>query len=83
MKRATAENIVNAVKNLDEPIHRLALSVLEIEDETERKRIIQFIASVIADIHGQITRSVLKKHPDLDPDFPNEPHRWVKGDGEK
>ena len=80
MKRDTAINIVNAVGALNKPIDHLADCVREIEDEAERKRMLLFIAGVIADLYGELTRPILKKHPDLDPHFPDEPHRWVKPD---
>ena len=70
MKRDTAVNIIDAMKGLDKTIDRLATCVRAIEDEAERKRMLLFIAGMIADLYLEITRSVLKDHPDLDPHFP-------------
>jgi len=70
MKREIGQEIVTAMESVDSAIHRLDVAVRAIEDETERKRMLKFIALLICDLHEQITLSVVKHFPDLHPDLP-------------
>jgi hypothetical protein len=80
MKRDLAVNIIDAAQALNKPIDHLTNYVRAIEDEAERKRMLLFIAGMIADIYNDVMRPVLKKYPDLDPHYPNEPGKWLKPD---
>jgi hypothetical protein len=70
MKREIGQEIVTAMEGVDSAIDRLDVAIRAIEDETERKRMLKFIALLICDLHEQITLPVVKHFPDLHPDLP-------------
>ena len=70
MKREFAQKIIEAMKGLDKAIDRLDIAVREIEDESERKRMLIFLAGVIHDLHVKITLPTVRHFPDLHPDKP-------------
>ena len=76
MKRETVQKIIDAMKGVDQAMHRLDISIREIEDEVERKRMLRFVGGLVIDLYEQITRPVLKDYPELHPDFPNGDFRW-------
>jgi hypothetical protein len=53
------------------------------EEESERRRMLGFIANLITDLHVHVTLPTLRDHPELHPDFPDGSFRWKTGkDGE-
>jgi len=70
MKREIGQEIITAMEGVDSAIDRLDVAIRAIEDETERKRMLKFIALLICDLHEQITLPVVKHFPDLHPDLP-------------
>ncbi len=70
MKRDIAEEIVEAMHEMDLAIDRLTTAVRRVEDETERKKMLKYVASIIHELHMQITLPVVRHHPDLHPDNP-------------
>jgi hypothetical protein len=76
MKREVTEKIIKAMNGLDQAIDGLASAVREIEDESERKRMLRFVATLIHELHMQVTLPAIKDYPELHPDFPDGSFRW-------
>jgi enamine deaminase RidA (YjgF/YER057c/UK114 family) len=72
MQREIAEQIIQAMKGVEQAIGRLDTAVWRIEDEEERRRMLRFIAGVVLDSHHHITLPVVHRFPDLHPDSPPE-----------
>jgi len=86
VKREIAQEIIESMKGMDKAIDRLTTAVRAMgdEEESERRRMLGFIANLITDLHVHVTLPTLKDHPELHPDFPDGSFRWKKGkDGEE
>jgi hypothetical protein len=68
MKRSTAENIIRAMRKIDEVLEELGCLSHEIDDEFERKELRREIADLIHQSHIGITLNVVQQYPDLHPD---------------
>lgn len=69
MKRTTAEGIIDAANRIDKIIDEMDRFAWEIEDETERRKILTGIANCIHTLYYHVTREVVRDFPDLHPDF--------------
>jgi hypothetical protein len=68
MKRDMAEGISTALKHVEQALGELDVAVRSVESESERKRMIRAVLSVVHDLHLHITLAVAREHPDLHPD---------------
>lgn len=68
MERYTAERIMQGIDGADKALNYLANCICAIEDKVEGKRMLMLIGGMLADLYIEIAPTVLKDHPDLDPD---------------
>lgn len=81
MKREIAEEIIESMKGMDAALNRLEMALRAIgdEEETERRRMLRFIGTLICDLYVHITLPTIKDYPELHPDFPDGSFRWKDG----
>src|SRR5258708_35894113 len=70
MKREIAEQIIEAMKGMDQAFGRLDAAISQIENEEERRRMARVLGGFMGDSYYQITRPVVVQFPDLHPDSP-------------
>lgn len=70
MQREIAEQIINAMKGLDQAFGRLDEAVWRVDDEDERRRMLRILFGLVIDSYHHITRPVVNQFPDLHPDPP-------------
>jgi|SRR5689334_4734609 enamine deaminase RidA (YjgF/YER057c/UK114 family) len=68
MHRKVAEQIIAAMKGLDQVFGQVDIALREIEEEDERRRMLRVLMGVYADAYTYITLPVLSHFPDLNPD---------------
>ena len=75
MHRKVAEQIIAALKGLDQTFGQLDIALREIEEEDERSRMLRVLIGIYADAHAYIALPVVSQFPDLnpDPDLPIRP----------
>lgn len=74
MQRKVAEQIIAAMKGLDQVFGQVDIALREIEGEDERRRMLRVLMGVYADAHTYITLPIVNDFPDLNPD-PEPPIR--------
>lgn len=74
MQREIAEQIVQAMKELDRAFGRLDEVLWRLEDEAERRRMLRVLFSLAVDSYHHITRPLVHQFPDLHPDPPPDFH---------
>jgi chaperonin cofactor prefoldin len=67
MQKELAEQIVDAVKKIDDALQDIHLANDQIEDVETRKRIRRAVGGIVLDIYEKITCEVTAKYPDLFP----------------
>jgi enamine deaminase RidA (YjgF/YER057c/UK114 family) len=70
MQREIAEQIVQAMKELDGALDRVDKALWRVEDDTERRRMLRVLFGLAVDSYHHITRPVVHRFPDLHPDPP-------------
>jgi enamine deaminase RidA (YjgF/YER057c/UK114 family) len=70
MQREIAEQIVQAMKELDRALGQLDQALWRVEDEVERRRMLRVLFGLAVDSYHHITRPVVHQFPDLHPDPP-------------
>lgn len=68
MHRKVAEQIIAAMKGLDQVFGQVDIALREIEEEDERRRMLRVLMGVYADAYTYITLPVVSHFPDLNPD---------------
>ncbi|HEY4168809.1 MAG TPA: RidA family protein [Reyranella sp.] len=68
MHRKVAEQIIAAMRGLDQVFGQVDIAVREIEEEDERRRMLRVLMGVYADAYTYITLPVVSDFPDLNPD---------------
>jgi len=74
MNRKVAEQIITAMKGLDQTFGQVDIALREIEEEDERRRMLRVLMGVYADAYTYITLPIVSEFPDLNPD-PEPPIR--------
>ena len=74
MQREIAEQIVQAMKELDQALGQLDKAIWRVEDEAERRRMLRVLFGLAVDSYHHITRPVVHRFPDLHPDPPADFH---------
>jgi enamine deaminase RidA (YjgF/YER057c/UK114 family) len=70
MQREIAEQIVQAMKELDRALGRVDKALWRVEDEVERRRMLRVLFGLAVDSYHHITRPIVHRFPDLHPDPP-------------
>lgn len=65
MQHKVAEQIIGAMKGLDQAIGQLDISLRKIDDDDERRRMLRVLLGVYADAHTYIALPVVSQFPDL------------------
>ena len=68
MHRKVAEQIIAALKGLDQTFGQVDIALREIEEEDERRRMLRVLMGVYADAYTYITLPIVSEFPDLNPD---------------
>src|SRR5579872_3823489 len=68
MERKVAEQIIAAIRGLEQVFGQVDVALREIEEEDERRRMLRVLIGVYADAHTYITLPVVSQFPDLNPD---------------
>ncbi|HLG48349.1 MAG TPA: RidA family protein [Reyranella sp.] len=74
MLRKVAEQIIEAIKGLDQVFGQVDIALREIEEEDERRRMLRVLMGVYADAYTYIVLPIVSDFPDLNPD-PEPPIR--------
>ena len=68
MKRDIANQLMELLSDLGEPLNRAAQLIEQIEEEEERKKFREGIAGVMAHIYTDLEFPIIRQFPELDPD---------------
>lgn len=70
MKRQVAEQIANAMKDVDRVLGELGYAIAGVEDRSQRDLMIDTLGKTVNSFHVCIGVPVAKHYPDLHPDIP-------------
>jgi hypothetical protein len=68
LKKETAKICYERLHAVGAELSAVGEIIREIEDETERVKLLRAIANVMMDIGGNLIAPILRQHPELDPD---------------
>jgi len=70
LDKGTAEVILKSALSLGERINDLDRVVRDIKDFDERKRLLECLGVVMAELNAGIVLPIISRYPDMDPDGP-------------